>query len=302
MAKDTINRSLIDSFIPEKVAFQAINKLTSYMNLAKTVYRDFEPEVASEGDTVRVPKYGTLTANEMSQTGVVTLQNPADDEVSIVLNQHWETSFLIRDVAKAMSRPKVLEGYVKNGAIALAEKIENKLAALYASAGDSVSGGAALGLDDLRSLRKKHVDQKVPRLAPKYLYLDSDGFTDLLADANIGDASKFGARSPLISGEIPQLYGYGLFESQNIVTSGSPATFHCLGYVEEAMALVMRPLPNPGDGLGVRSAVVQDPESGVGMRVSYSWDKDHLGVQVTLDVLFGVGVLRDEFLIDVQHT
>ena len=52
MAKDTINRTQINSFIPEKVAFQAINKLTSYMNLGKTVYRDFEDEVASEGDTV----------------------------------------------------------------------------------------------------------------------------------------------------------------------------------------------------------------------------------------------------------
>lgn len=142
MAKSTINRTQIDSFIPEKVAYTAINKLTSYMNLAKTVYRDFEPEVASEGDTVKVPKFGTLSANEMSQTGQVTLQNPADDEVSISLDQHWEVSFLIRDVAKAMSKPKVLEGYVKNGAIALAEKIESKLAALYASAGDTVSGGS----------------------------------------------------------------------------------------------------------------------------------------------------------------
>jgi len=300
MAKDTINRTQINSFIPEKVAFQAINKLTSYMNLGKTVYRDFEDEVASEGDTVRVPKFGTLTANEMSQTGEVTMQNPADDEVSVELDQHWEVSFLIRDVAKAMSKPKVLEGYVKNGSIALAEKIETSLAALYASAGDSVSGGASLGLSDIRDLRKSHVDNKVPRLAPKYLYVDSEGYNDLLALTD--DVSKIGTNNPLISGNIPQLYGYGLFESQNIQTSGSPSTYHCLGYVEDAMTLVMRPLPNAGDGLGVMSAVVQDPESGIGMRVSYSWDKDHLGVQVTLDVLFGVSVLQDELLVDVTHT
>lgn len=300
MAKDTINRSLIDSFIPEKVATTAINKLTSYMNLAKTVYRDFEAEVAQEGDVVRVPKFGTLSANEMSRTGVVTLQNPADDEVSITLDQHWEVSFLIRDVARAMANQNVLEGYVKNGVIALAEKIENKLAALYASAGDTVTG--TFGKDKIRETRKKFIDAKVPRLAPKYLYLDSDGYDTLLADTTIGDAAAFGSRTPLISGDVPQLYGFGIFESQNVISSGSPATFHALAYVEEAMALVMRPLPNPGQGLGVNSAVVNDPESGVGMRVSYSWDKDHLGVQVTLDVLFGVGVLRDDLLIDIQHT
>lgn len=300
MAKDTINRSLVDSFIPEKVATTAINKLTSYMNLAKTVYRDFESEVANEGDVVRVPKFGTLSANEMSQTGQVTLQNPADSEVSITLDQHWEVSFLIRDVARAMANQNILGGYVKNGVIALAEKIENKLAALYASAGDTVTG--TFGKDKIREARKKLIDAKVPRLAPKYIYLDTDGYDTLLADTTIGDAASFGSRTPLVSGDIPQLYGFGIFESQNIVTSGSPATYHSLAYVEEAMALVMRPLPNPGEGLGVRSAVVNDPESGVGMRVSYSWDADHLGVQVTLDVLFGVGVLRDDLLIDIQHT
>lgn len=299
MTKDTITTSLIDSFIPEKVATTAINKLTSYMNLGKTVYRDFDEEVASEGDVVRVPKFGTLTANEMSQTGQVTLQNPADDEVSITLDQHWEVSFLIRDVAKAMAKPGVLEGYVKNGVIALAEKIENKLAALYLSAGDTVTG--TFSKDSVRSARKKLVDNKVPRLAPKYLYLDTDSYDTLLADTTIGKANEFGTSSALVEGDVRKLYGFQVFESQNIISAGSPAIAHSLAYVEEAMALVMRPLPSPGQGLGVQSAVVNDPETGLGMRVSYSWDSDHLGVQVTLDVLFGVGVLRDDLLIDVQN-
>jgi hypothetical protein len=301
-AKDTINRSLVDSFIPEKVATTAIEVLTSYMNLARTVYRDFENETRSEGDTVKVPVYGSISANEMSQTGEVTLQNPADDEVSITLDQHWESSFLIRDVARAMSNQNVLTGYVRASAIALAEKIENSLASLYESVGDTVSAGASLGLDDIQALRKKHVDLNIPRLAPKYLYVGTEGYSDLLGLTTFEDASQFGSRSALIEGKIPMLYGYGIFESQNVISSGSPATYHCLGYTEEAMALVMRPLPNPGTGLGVTSTVVTDPESGVGMRVSYSWDKDHLGIQTTLDVLFGVGTLRDDFLIDVQHT
>lgn len=299
MTKDTITTSLIDSFIPEKIATVALNKLPSYLNLGKTVYRDFDSEVASEGDTVKVPKFGTLSANEMSQTGQVTLQNPADDEVSITLDQHWEVSFLIRDVAKAMAKPGVLEGYVKNGVIALAEKIENKLAALYLSAGDTVTG--TFSKDSVRSARKKLVDAKVPRLAPKYLYLDTDSYDTLLADTTIGKANEFGSSSALVEGDVRKLFGFQLFESQNVISAGSPAIAHSLAYVEEAMALVMRPLPNPGQGLGVNSAVVNDPETGLGMRVSYSWDKDHLGVQVTLDVLFGVGVLREDLLIDVQN-
>jgi len=300
--KSTINRDKVAQFIPEKIARTAINKLTSYMNLARTVTRVFEQEVGQEGDTVKVPVYGNLSANEMSKTGVVDVQDPQATDVELTVDQHWESSFLIRDVARAMANQDVLAGYVENGAIALAEKIENSLASLYLSAGDNISAGANIGLDDIRSLRKKHVDLKIPRLAPKYLYLDTDGYSDLLALSTFTDASAFGSRSALIEGKIPTLYGYGIFETQNVVSTGSPATYHCLGYTEQAMALVMRPLPGVDAGLGAKSVVVQDAESGVGMRVSYSWDKDHLGVQVTLDVLFGVGTLRDDFLIDVQHT
>ena len=304
---DTINQNQIDSFIPEKVANVAINKLTSYMNLGKSVYRDFEEEVAQEGDTVKVPKFGTLSANEMTATGHVTLQNPADDEVSITLDQHWEVTFLIRDVARAMAKKSVLAGYVENGVIALAEKVENSLAALYVSAGNSVNAGSSPSKDHIRQARKILVDHSVPRLAPKQAYLDTDFFDALLGDTSgIASSSAFGSREALIEGKIPQLYGFGIFESQNVVTSGSPATYHSLAYVKEAMALVMRPLAglpgDVGDKLGVQVAVVNDEESGIGMRVCYSWDKDHLGVQVTLDVLWGVGVLRPDLLVDIYHT
>lgn len=301
-----INRTKVDAFIPEKVANYAINKLSGYLNLGRTVYRDFENEVREEGDSVRVPKFGTLNANEMSATGSVTKQNPADDDVTVTLDQHWEVTFLLRNVAQAMAKPMVLDGYVKNGIIALAEKIENTLAALYAEAGDTVVVSGAMDKDDIRSARHKLVQAKLPRLAPKYVYLGDDGYNDLLGDTTVADASKFGSRSPLITGDVPQLWGFGIFETQNEVATGSPAVHHGLAYGEEAMALVMRPLPDPsalaGAQLGVRSAVVADEELGIGMRVLYSWDKDSLGIQVTLDALWGVGVLRPEHLIDIQHT
>jgi len=302
----SINRNRVDSFIPEKIATTAINKFTTYMNLARTVRRDFENEVASEGDTVKVPKYGSISANEMSKTGSVTQQNPADAEVSVILDQHWETTFTIRDVARAMANQNVLNGYVNQGAMRLAEKVETKLAALYASAGDTVSGGASPDKTHIRSARKKLVDNKVPKLAPKYAYLDTDFYDNLLADTTITKANEFGSREALISGNVRALYGVGIFETQNVQTSGSPSTYHDLVYTEDAMALVMRPLASlPGDvgqALGVQTATVTDPESGLGMRVSYSWDKDKLGVQVTLDLLFGVGVIVPDFLIDIQHT
>lgn len=290
----------LDSFIPEKVANTALNKLSSYMNLARTVYRDFENEVKDNGDTVKVPKFGNLTANDLGSNGTVTEQTPADSEVSIVLDQNWETTFVIKDVAKAMAKPAVLEGYVENGMIALAEKIENKLAALYASAGSYITGGSAWQKDDIRAARLALVNQKLPMLAPKYMYLNPDAIDDLLAQ--LDDAAAAGSAKPQVEGSVARLYGFDIFESQNVIATGSPSTYHGLAYGKQAMALVMRPLPMAPAGMGVMQSVVQDPESGVGIRVTYSYNTSKMGVQCTLDVLFGVGVLRAEHLIDCRNT
>jgi hypothetical protein len=297
-----MDQTHIDSFIPEKVANAALNKLSSYMNLARTVYRDFEAEVADNGDVVRVPKFGNMVANDLGSNGEVTEQTPSDDEVSITLNQNWETTFIIKDVAKAMAKPKVMEGYVENGMIALAEKIENKLALLYSSAGHFVSGGAAWQKDDIRAARLKLINQAnpLPKLSPRYLYLNPEAIDDLLAQ--LDDAAAAGSAKPQVEGSVARLYGFDIFESQNVVGAGSPTTYHGLAYGPQAMALVMRPLPMAPAGLGVQQTVVSDPESGVGIRVTYSYDTKKMGVKVTLDVLFGVGILRANHLVDCRNT
>jgi len=39
---------------------------------------------------------------------------------------------------------------------------------------------------------------------------------------------------------------------------------------------------------------MRDPESGIVLRVLYAYNPTYLGVQVTMDVLYGVAELRDE--------
>jgi len=55
----------------------------------------------------------------------------------------------------------------------------------------------------------------------------------------------------------------------------------------------MRGLPEPPEGSGVKAATVRDPESGLVLRVLQAYNPSYLGVQVTIDALYGVAEMRD---------
>ena len=300
----SINATQADSFIPEIWLNEAITALRSYLNLARTVRRDMDSAVANYGDVVRIPKTGALSVNPKVTNTNVTLQAPADSEVTVTLDQHNEVSFLVEDVARAQALADVRGLYIKDAVIALAEELEGDIVAKYSSAGDDITftDDSDANIEaSMLLVRKAFVDAKAPLLEPKFLYASPTTVNSLLGVDKFTKANEYGSRAPLVEGAIGDIFGINVFESQLVPSTGSPATYHNLAYTKDAIALVMRSLPTDGNGEGVSQTVVTDPESGVSMRLTSSYDANALGRKVTLDMLYGVGVIRDEFLFDVNH-
>jgi hypothetical protein len=300
----SINATQADSFIPEIWANEALTALRSYLNLAKTVRRDLDGSVASYGDTIHIPKTGALSVNAKVTNENVTRQAPADDEVSVVLDEHNEVTFMVEDVARAQAQQDIRGLYIQDAVIALAEELEGDIAAEYVNAGDDIT------FDDsdeesieasMLLIRKAFVDAKAPRLDPKFFYASPSVVNDLLGVGKFTKANEYGSRAPLVEGAIGDIFGINVFESQLVPSAGSPAVEHCLAYTKDAIALVMRSLPTDGNGEGVAQTVVSDPESGISLRLTSSYDANALGRQVTLDMLYGIQVVRDEFLFDVNN-
>lgn len=301
-SSNSMGVSDIANFIPELWGQVAIGYLQNYVNLVRTVNRDWDDKPQSYGDTLHIPKRGSLSANEKSADTSVTKQFPQSNKVDVNLNQHYEVTFLLEDIAKAQANQDVMGGYVEDGIMVLAEKIETTLAALYASAGYSISAGAALEESEMLTARKYLVQAKLPKLAPRYGYFDPNAINDLLAIDRFTAVEKYGPNTAIMEGELGKICGIRIFESQLVQTSGSPTTYHGLVYGPDAMILAMRSLPQAPANVGVDQAVIVDAQSGLGLRVSYSWSQDYLGVQVTIDALWGVAVQRSTHLIDVQTT
>ena len=90
-----------------------------------------------------------------------------------------------------------------------------------------------------------------------------------------------------------------IFRSQFIAMTGSaPVNTHNVAFSRDAIGLVVRRLPQPLPGTG---AIAEYAELGnFGMRVTMSYQPNTLAQQFTVDVLYGVGVLRNGFGVQVH--
>jgi len=300
MGTDRLTTTQLQYHIPEVWANKALGYLPKYLNLINTVTVDFDAdEIKQYGDIINIPVRGTLETNTKVADTDVVRQQVSDSRVYITLDQHEEVTFSPEDVARAFSKPNVIDGYMEDAAMVLAEKVEDTLAALYATAGTAVDAGTDISLTDLRGGRRLLVTNKVPQNAPLYAWLDEYAVEDL----PLTDASVLGYAAPIIEGSIAKLAGFNIFESQMVKTSGSPSTYHPLLYAKSAMALAVRPLPMDAETFGgAKQAVVNDARSGLSLRVTMSYDANALAPQITIDCLWGVKVLRAEHLIDLYHT
>jgi hypothetical protein len=251
------------------------------------VNRTFEPTLAQAGDTVNVPIPPTLTANNIAQGGSVTTQNPSLGNAQIVLNTHAEATFQIPDVTKVLAVPDLLRLYMEPAVIAIAEKIESDLMNLYAqfTANPAVGSGGS-------PITEAAIDQA--ETAQKYLVVDGSTYSQMRQIPRFSEyhtAGEAGIRT-MIDGNVGKLKDFFVFRSQFVSKTGSgPVTTNNIGFAKDAIGLVMRRLPQPLPGTG---AVAEYAELGnFGMRVIMSYQPNTLAQQFTVDVLYGVAVLRN---------
>lgn len=287
-------------FIPEVIANETLGALSNYLNLGRTVAKDNDLTTAKVGQVISVPKRGSVSANQKTQNGSVTKQNPTATNVTVTLDQHWEVTLSEEDFTKIMQQNgSVLPGYVEDGVIALAEKIETKLAQLHPSVVHTIAGANPVTLANMSAIRTRFSLNKVPQLARKYAYLHPTVIEDLLAVSAFNDPKTIPTSDPLVSGAIGRLYNMDVFEGQLVQTSGSPVAYHNLCYTRNGMVLATRPLPTIDASLGVQSASVVD-ENGLAMRVIRSYNATDLATQVTIDVVFGVAILDDRQVVELE--
>ncbi|NOK59129.1 MAG: hypothetical protein GFH27_549283n411 [Chloroflexi bacterium AL-W] len=293
-----ITTAELSNSIATIIAADALGYLKANTVLARLVARDWDNEVATHGQSVKIPFTGGLTVNDKSANTSVTHQSPSDSGITVTLNKHKEVTFRLEDVAKALSRPDYMSAYLEDGMKVVTEQIDSDIAALYSGFSQTIDATSGLGEDDFREARRQLNAAKAP-LGDRYAVLHEDAEYELLGiekATNRDYTEALGrAASDAFSG---RFMGFDIFMDQKIQVATAVAKnmfFH-----RRAMVLATRPLPIAPEGTGVIQRVMD--EDGIGLRVTISYNPDHLAVQVTIDVLYGVAELRDNHATIVSTT
>lgn len=282
-------------FIPEIIANQALGRLGAYTNLGRTVTKDSDLTTVQVGETINVPVRGTIVSNALAQNGDVSVQTPTSTSKPVTLDHHQEVTIAELDYTRSVQQGgSVLPGYVEDAVQVLAEDIETALAGLWPQAGFN-NDASGTPLNDLVDLRTQLIINKVNPLAERFAYINPRLGGALLKSNAYIDPKLIPNNRQLTEGAMGRAEGFDVFEGQLVVKSGSPGVYRNMFYTKDAMVLATRPQPNIDPGLGAQSATVID-QNGIALRIIRSYNGSKLGVQITLDVVFGVAILRSEHL------
>ena len=299
-----ITSTNVANAICKLVAADALPALMGNLVMGNLVNRDFEPIMCSAGDTVNVPIPPTLVANNLAEGGSVVAQNPSLGNAQIVLNTHAEATFQIPDVTKILAVPDLLKLYMQPAVIALAEKIEADLLGLYSQFSANLpvgSAGTAITESVVDAAETILFNAKVPASEPKYLVVDGNTYSQLRQIPRFSEFSSAGEAGlrAMIDGTVGKIKDFYVFRSQFVSKTGSgPVTTQNVAFTKNALGLVTRRLPQPLTGTG---AIAEYAELGnFGVRVTMSYAPNTLAQQFTVDVLYGCGVLRNNFGVQVK--
>jgi N4-gp56 family major capsid protein len=211
------------SFQAEMWSAQILSSLKKNLVYAQAgvVNRDYEGEIANQGDTVRIRSVSRPTISSYTKNATLTYETLTDAQRSLLIDQAKSFSFVVDDIDEAQAGGALDEALIE-AAYALRDTADQYVASLYTGAASANQIGtvsvttAALAYTQLRKLSVKLDEANVPQegrwcIVPPWYYgllLEDDKFVRY-------DAS--GTTAGLRNGIVGQALGFDVMKSNNAV-------------------------------------------------------------------------------------
>jgi hypothetical protein len=207
-----------DSMIPEIWANESLMILQNNMIMGNLVHRDFEDEVANFGDVVNTRRPNDFTGQRKTDSDDITVQDAQAPNIPVPLDQHFHTSFLIRDGEESKSFKDLVQIFLEPAVISLAQSVDQVLTAQAYNFLPNVAGGLGAGgsKSGVISARKTMTNNKAP-LQGRNLVIGACTEADLLNIDEFVTADKVGDEgTALREGSLGRKYGFNIFVDQNV--------------------------------------------------------------------------------------
>lgn len=231
------------------------------------------------GDLIRSPFTAAVNARAKSASTDLTFDSPEGAPVVLNIDKYYYVGVKIENIAAVQSNYDLKAAFFKRMSEALARQIDTDGLALYASAGTSVSAGAAVDDADILSvvttfdLANTPDDMRRGIVGP-YTKADLSGVNKYVAYDQTGKTGKAVDGS---NGLVASLYNMDIYMSQNVPTS---TTGRNLFFHRDAISMAQQQAPKFSSQFMVRSD---------------AWE-------TSLVTIYGWGVERAASLIELTRT
>lgn len=136
----------LSNFIPAVWAGNLLSNLNKAHVYAQPgmVNRDYEGEIRGAGDRVKINSIGRVTIFDYTKnTDMPAPEVLTDAQRELIINQSKGFNFLIDDIDKAQTKPKVMQEATREAAYALSDQADRYVAGLYVDAGENIGSTVA---------------------------------------------------------------------------------------------------------------------------------------------------------------
>lgn len=210
-------------------ANEALVQLEKVLGMAGRVHRDFSQTAQARGDTIQIRRPASFTATNAPAAA----SDLPTESVSITLDKWKEVKFALTDKDLSLTIPQIITDHIRPAAVALADVIDQDLAALYKDIPWVSAQTATPALTDIAAIRKIMFDNKVPLNERGMLHYMIDGTTELAyLTALSGTTNALTTDDALREGSMGRLFGFDVWANQNTPTHTSGVAADATGTVD----------------------------------------------------------------------
>ena len=204
--------------------------------------KHYDRDVKSAGQTVEIPNLSNLTANKKVANTQVTLNGPTETKTTITINNHYESSFLLEDMAEAQSAYDAASEYTAKTGYALAEKMDLSVVDEITDNATYAAGAYGTALNDTTILvANRYLDEAKVPTTDRTLAVTPQGKQEMLAIDKFVRYDALGTGTAIINGKIGTIYNDEVVMSQNLrITAATPTQNNNLLFHKEACAIAIQ--------------------------------------------------------------
>ena len=290
---NAVTASVAGNFIPEIWSDEIVAAYKKNLVAANLIKKmNFR---GKKGDTVHIPVPTRGSASAKVAANTVTLQNSSNSDIAVLIDQHYEYSKLIEDIAEVQALSSMRQFYTDDAGYALAKQVDTSLIQLgrgvNSGAGTAAYANAYIGGDgttaynsgtpNASALTDAAIRRSIQRLDDADVPMDGRflivppsarntlmGISRYTEQAFVGEV---GGGNTIRNGEIGNLYGIPVFVSSNADTATGSARICMLAHKDFAVLVEQQ-----------------------GIRAQSQYKQEFLGTLFTSDTIYGVKELRDD--------